>query len=115
MSSLYAQYIKEREDHEVLEVDGGFVNYGFVINEDTQERNCLINDIFVRKENRQRGIMSEMAKQVETIAKECNCVNLYGAVDSLALNANNSILAIQAYGMKLSHVTNGMIFFKKEL
>lgn len=62
--SLYYDYIKSREDSDVIESSDGFLIYT------TTERGLFIKDAYVKPELRQKSVMSGFVHQLEGIARE---------------------------------------------
>lgn len=111
MSSLYAQYIKEREGKEILETDKGFATFTVLNNGE-----CYIQDIYVLPDHRQTGAASEMAARITEIAKSRDCHTLVGSVCVSTNNPTTSLKVLLAYGFKLHSVqNNNMIFLTKDL
>lgn len=107
--SLYAQYLTERCGYEILEVDDGFVTFEML---DTA---VYIRDIFVVPSARRNGLASRMADQVCAIAQGRGCLTLLGTIDPTTHGAHESLLGLLAYGMRLSHLSGGLIVLTKPL
>lgn len=112
--SLYAQYIKEREDKQVIEYEQGFIKFSFGENE-TFGKHCYIEDIFVTEENRDKHLASKMADQVKEIAKGKGCEFLVGSVDTTTNGVERSIKVLYSYGFTIKCLDGQMIYFSKEL
>ena len=110
MASLYAQYIKERENKDIIETDKGFATFQFLTN-----NQCYLQDIFVLPEYRKSGLCFEMADKVTQRAKEKNCHTLIGSVCTDDQNATRNIKVLLAYGMYFDKVIGNMMFFKKSI
>ncbi len=109
MDSLFAQYIKERENKEIIESDIGFATYYFV------DKNCYIQDIFVKSDFRKSGEASRLADEISKIAKENGCTKLYGSVVPSAKGSTESLHVLLHYGFKLNSSINNFIAMEKEL
>lgn len=107
--SLYADYLKERSNREIIEDDKGFAT--FYINGDT----AYIEDIFVKKEYRKSGAASNYADQIVVIAKERQCKKLYGTVIPSANNSTISLKVLLGYGFELDNCLNNIIVLKKDI
>jgi GNAT superfamily N-acetyltransferase len=107
--SHYAQYLAERCGHECLETEYGFASY--VINDDT----VYITNIFVVPSMRRAGVGTHLADRICALARQQGCTRLLGSIDPSAYGAHESLLGLLAYGMTISHVDHGVVFFKKEL
>lgn len=106
--SLFADYIKEREGKETLEIEGAFAIY-----EITPGHNAYIQDIYVVPELRQKGIAARLANKILEKAKSQGCKAIYGSIDRSANNAEASEQTLIAYGMRFSHEHNGIEYFSK--
>jgi GNAT superfamily N-acetyltransferase len=74
MPSLYAQYLTERTNKEILEAPTGYAVYY-----DLGDY-CYIEDIFVIPEARKLGVASEIANQIVSKAKLRGKHKLLGSV-----------------------------------
>lgn len=110
MESLYAQYLTERTNDKIIEMEEGFVSYRFV------DKNAVyIVDIFVKPEFRKQGFASKLADCVAAEARKHGCTSLLGTVDPRTKGSTISLCVLVAYGMKVSHLHEGLIVFKKEI
>lgn len=110
MISLYAQYIKEREGFETLEVEHGFATYKQI-----EPDMVYLRDIFVEDNFRQNGIASDLSKQVALIAKDLGCKKLTGSVCIDAIGVTISMKALLGDGFQYSHASGNMIYFVKDI
>lgn len=108
--SLYAAYLKERTDDEVLETDTGFAVYRF-----TTPNTCYIVDIYVHPNFRKSQIASAMADQIVNIAKEKGCTSLIGSVVPSKKNSTTSLKVLLGYDMILDSSANDFIVFRKDI
>ena len=109
MISLYGQYIKERENFEIVEDESGFATYKISGNE------CYIRDIFVKPEFRKMNLASKYADEIAAIAKEQGCTHLSGTVAPQANGSTQSVQVLLSYGFKVARSTNDLIIFVKEI
>jgi len=109
MKSLYAQYREEREGAAVIEDEYGFASCIF------GDDHAYIDEIFVVKEKRKEGHASKYADKIALMAKERGLNKLYGSVCTEAKGATASVKVLLAYGFKLSHCEENMIYFIKEI
>jgi predicted GNAT superfamily acetyltransferase len=112
MTSLYGQYIKERENAEIIEDDYGFATYKFI--DDTY---CYIVDIFVVQEKRKEGKASTYADKVARLARKKGYKFLLGSV---SIDANDFVASekvLKAYGFKFKNVDekDRVVYYVKEL
>ena len=106
--SHYAEYVKERAGHAVLEDARGFIVY--VIGGEE----CYIVDAFTAPEYRRSGVASRMMSEIADIARGKGCTFLSCSVRANAKNATQSLTAILAYGFRLlSHDEKGIALVKE--
>lgn len=108
--SMYAEYIKERLDHDIIETDCGFATYRF-----TDEQTCYLMDIYMKTDYRNQGVARDLANMVVEIAKKRGCTKMIGSVVPSAKGSNTSLHVLLAYGMTLDSCTNDFILFRKEI
>jgi GNAT superfamily N-acetyltransferase len=106
---LYADYIKEREGKELLELEQGFATYKI------RPPECYIVDIYVKPEYRKTGVAATMADFICAIAKDRGCTTLLGSVNTAAHGATSSMRVLLAYGMVLRAAKESMIYLSKEI
>lgn len=107
--SLFAEYIKERRSQEIVERDWGFATYSFL------EDGAYIEDIYIIPAARLLGNASELAHEVEFKAKCLGLKYLYGSVSLNTKDATAGFKTLLAFGFKVTHAIDQMIYFKKEL
>lgn len=110
MKSLYGMYLEEREDKQIVETDKGFATYMLLPNKE-----CYLQDLYVKPEYRKSGYATEMADTIVEIAKENGCKTLIGSVCSSDKNATRNMKVLLAYGMQIYKTTDIMIFLKKKI
>ncbi len=107
--SHYGNYIKEREGFEIAENEKGFATYQI-----TGEI-CYLRDIYVAAEFRKENVASALADKISEWAKQLGCKILVGSVCPGSLGDTASLKVLLAYGFQLSHLGDGLIYFKKEI
>jgi L-amino acid N-acyltransferase YncA len=107
--SMWADYTSERLGKLTLEKEYGFVVFHF------QGETCFIDDLFIVKEKRLKGLGSQLADEVAFIAKGNGLKNLICTVFPKALNSTESLAAVLAYGFKLMGSDQQYIYMKKEI
>jgi ribosomal protein S18 acetylase RimI-like enzyme len=107
--SLYADYVKERENKSIIETEDAFLTYEFF------EDFVYIVNLYVRPEKRKSHLASELANEVCKIAKEKGLGVLVGSVDVTARNSTESVKVLLAYGMRVDSVSGNLIYFKKDI
>jgi hypothetical protein len=108
--SLYADYIKEREDKCIVENDCGFATYSIYPNGE-----CYLQDIYVVPAERKSGFATTMTDLVVCIAKEKGCHTLVGSVCTDDKHATRNMKVFLAYGMQIHKVIGNMIFLNKNI
>ena len=63
---LYAEYIKEIMDMELIKGDDYFYTYK------VEDSHIYLQDVYIRKEKRESGLMDSILKEVVEMAKEKN-------------------------------------------
>ncbi len=109
--SMYAEYLTERTNDQILENEYGFATYRFLENCKT----VYIVDIYVVPEMREKGIAADMANQIEKIAKEKGCTDMIGTVLPSAKGSNTSLAVLLSYGMKLHSAAQDAIILRKDI
>ena len=108
--SLYADYIKERENKSIVESEKGFATYKIFDNGE-----CYLQDLYVAPEFRKTGIATEMADEVVKIAKDKGCSILLGSVSMDGTEPTRNMKVFLGYDMQLHKVIGNMIFLKKDI
>ena len=109
LASLYAQYIKERLNKNIIETEDAFVVYSY------ENDHVYIEDIYVIPEHRKSGIASILANMIADEAKEKGIKKMLGSVVPSANGSTSSVKVLLAYGMKVKSSINDFIVFEKEL
>lgn len=109
--NLYAQYLKERENKELIEKEFGFCIY------EMAKPFMYIADVFVSKENRKKGHAADFVEEIKQIAKEAGCKHI---ITGFCLKANNwkiSKRVIQKLGFEFfrKDKTNKIIYTIMEI
>lgn len=107
--SLFSEYKLEREGKNVIENE-----YGFLVYQITQEM-IYIEDIFVNKEYRLKGIGSKLADEAIEEAKEYGCKKCIGSVVPNTQGATDSIAAMISYGFRLQASRDNFIWLEKDI
>lgn len=107
--TLYAKYIKQRENAEVLETDKGFVVYKFI------EDEIFIKEIFIDESNRQSGVCRELVTKLEDIARINNKKIITGKIFLNDPNCNQTLIAALLIGFKVIRADQDIILILKEI
>jgi ribosomal protein S18 acetylase RimI-like enzyme len=110
--SLYADYIREREGIEVIELENdlGFFLYTFIPN-----NICYILDIYVKPEHRRNHIGISIYNKLEVIAKERGCIKIQASIIPSKKNSTFSLNGALANGYKLISTQNDYILVSKDI
>lgn len=112
---MYAEYLRERENKEILQDDRGFAIYGYNCVPGVDFPHVYLQDVFVRPEHRRKGHSRKLTNQVVDQAKDAGFKIMLTSVDSAARASHDSLLAVIGNGFKLFTATGSEIWFSKEL
>lgn len=107
--SLYAQYITERLNKQIIEDSEGFAVYYF------ENDYVYLEDIYVIPEKRKTKKASEMADKIASIAKKAGYNKMLGSVVPTANNSTTSLKVLMGYGFSLLAAQDNIIYFIKEI
>lgn len=107
--SLYSDYLKETGNKGILETELGFATYHLLGSE------CYIEDIYIIPSHRKNKVASELAFEIEQIAKTAGCKYLTGSVNTAIKNPTSSMKVLLAYGFKFLRSEPKIIWFVKDL
>ena len=109
MESNYAAYLRELNTKDLYEDENGFLVYS--INGDYFQ----LEEIFVKREMRNKGIASSYIKLAEEMAKEIKCKYLRGYIIAAYDKSTESIQFHMNRGFRLEKVVSGIIYIVKEV
>lgn len=109
--SLYADYLNERTNDEIIEWPSGFATYRYL----NDGKTVYIVDIYTVPDHRKSGAASELADVIVARAKEKGFTELIGTVCPSAKGATISMRVLLGYGMELKSAGNDCIIFRKEI
>lgn len=112
--SLFSDYINEIDcGRRIIELpDVAFAT--FYIHQDLKE--CYIEDLFISKEYRSKGILSALIKQITDLAKEHGCDKLTHGIVNKNKNKNKvEEISRKLFGFKPYSETENEKNFIKEL
>lgn len=109
--SMYAAYLNERTNDEILETEKGFATFRYL----NDFKTVYIVDIYVRPDFRKDGIAGALADTIVEMAKASGATELLGTVAPSAKNSTDSLKVLLAYGMKLHSATSDCIIFRKDI
>lgn len=109
MSSLFAEYIKERENFEIIEDEKGFATYRITNQE------CFIGDMFILKEFRGGKSFIDLISQITDIAKTHGCKILTATVRTWDQGKEHSLSSTFKLGFKILKAEQGIVLVGKEI
>lgn len=109
--SMYADYIREHRNDEIVETEQGFATYRFL----NEGKSVYIIDIYVKPDFRKSKAASVMADEIVANAKTRGAIELLGTVVPSARNSTDSLKVLLGYGMSLQSSSNDMIIFRKDI
>ncbi len=92
--NMYEQYIKERENLEVIKTEKGFIVYRIDF------PSCMINDCFVVKGARNERHGTFLTNQVFEICKQAGVKTVYCNTDERANGYDLSVHSIESFGFE---------------
>jgi GNAT superfamily N-acetyltransferase len=117
MASLWAKYLSERDKKEVLEAEHGFAVFSFL-----EGNICYLEELFVDRDFRLKGLSVQLAQEVEKIALERGATLLVGSVrivnDAKASRESARVVkGLINYGMEPYdfEASTKLLFFRKHL
>jgi GNAT superfamily N-acetyltransferase len=109
-SSLYAQYIKERNNRGTVETKDGFATFEFI-----NDKIVYIVDIYVVPKKRKAGVARDLADSIISAVKPMGVTQIIGSVDVNSINWETSEAVLLAYGMIEWLEQGSMKFYVKEI
>lgn len=107
--TLYAKYLTERNNTNILENETGFVAY--IIN----NSDCFIADMFINKENRASGKARALICQLEEIALKNSCEKITGNIHLWDSGASNTLLAALNIGFNIIRADQNILLISKKI
>lgn len=108
-NTLYAKYIKERDDREILEDEYGFITYK-ILNQE-----CFIYDMCVDLSSRVGSRGRALIDSLVEIAHAADCSFISANVFLSDKGSSNTLLAAIRVGFKAVKANNDIIFIVKEI
>ena len=110
--SLYASYVKERTNKQIIETDYGFVTYYYL---DNEIKGLMIEDLYIHPEHRLSGKGKQLVDSLVAEARLLGHTKCYSSICPYAKQATESIKANIAWGLKLHSINNNLIFLCKDI
>ena len=112
MKSLYASYLAEKTDTQVIETERGFCTYRWL------DDGPYIIDIYVGPDFRHDHEASRMADQIANLAREKGKKIMFGSVNIGTKQCTEAMRVLLAYGFQLhstSTATPNFVMLSKEI
>jgi hypothetical protein len=111
-TSLYGQYIAEREGQEIIEKDYGFASYS--INWTNHDCYIYIHDFYIVPKYRGTTKTIELVDDLLSVIYENKCSYAIATIDPNTATATQAMKFHLSNKMKISHIANGMIYMIHE-
>lgn len=108
--SLYSNYLREKTQDHIIEMDQGFATYRFM-----DEKTVYIVDIYVLPDFRKQNLASTIADTIVDVARKKGCNKLLGSVVPSNKGSTISLKVLLGYGMTLKSSSNDFVVFEKEI
>lgn len=108
--SHYADYVRERTNKSIMEIDKGFATYSY-----WPDNKVYIEDIYIAPDFRKSNHASTLADAIAYEAKSRGCTRMVGSVIPSTKNSTTSLKVLLGYGMHLVSSSQDIIFFEKEI
>lgn len=105
----YAQYIKERENKEIIENESGFLTYKIF------EKECYLADMFIVPEKRGSSAVAYFIQELSDISIRAGCDHISANIRLNDKGATRTLRASLKLGFNLVSAENGTITICKEL
>lgn len=112
---MYAHYLKETQNKEMLETPHGFLTYGFNCVPGAGFPHVYIEELWVDPEYRKSHVAATMADRVASIARERGITKMLGSVSLDRKGADANLEVLKRYGMRLFAAHDQTIFTIKDL
>lgn len=108
--SMYKDYVENQLPNRfVHETKEGFLTYHF------NDKICRLEEIYIKPEERRKGIASLFYKKAEEFAQERNCDYLIGSIIPNTEGAEGSMMCLLKNGFKLDSMDQSMIYLSKSI
>ena len=107
--TLYAEYIKERENFDIIENENCFIIYKI------KGDSAFISHSFTRKDLRQRGEMASLLAELCILLRMKNVLLLNATIDLRDVNASRTTLAALKCDFEIKAAENGILYIEVDL
>lgn len=109
--TLWADYLKERENIEIIENKYGFIFYQINL----ENKSCSLIHFFVADDLRNEKIGSKLFDELENKARACGCLSIMAQVSINLPNASDNVLIAVKMGGTIVSANNNIIILEKLL
>ena len=109
--SLYSDYVNERLGETVIEEEWGFISFHV----EPALGTVILNDIYIRPEDRKKGRGVELVRKVEQAVKAFGCNTMIGYIWPSANGSTLAMRAALANGFSLHGIEGPGIILKRSL
>jgi len=107
--SIYADYMKEVYNKEVIESANFLIVYSF------NEEVFYLEDFYIRSEFRDKGFGKELMETIISMAKVKGCKKLLGSVSLLCNYKDENMAKFLKFGFKIQSLGSDIIFLIKDI
>ena len=107
--SLYAEYLKEVYDKNVIESDDFLVIYS------TKDQVLYLEDLYIKPDKRDQGLGQQVLNSIMQIAKENFCKTLLTSVTMNCKYKDENLSKYLHVGFQISNFCESIVYLKKDL
>lgn len=107
--TLYAKYMKERSNAEILETESGFIVYRIVGKE------CFIVDMYFDRDKRGTKLPTQLVNELGEVAKESGCECITANIHLSDKMAAKTLTSTLKFGFSLVRADAGILLIAKDL
>lgn len=107
---MYAAYIKERENKEMLQFDCGFITYKIY----PENKECFLADMYIDPKHRGTNAVAVFVNDLARVAKESGCDHISATV-CVDSGASRVLKAAFKLDFKIKNAQNNIIVIVKDL
>lgn len=108
-NTLYAKYIKEREDADIIENDHGFLTYKIL------NKEMIIINLYIDQNSRKSGYCRDLVAKLEEKAIAAMCDIMTGNIHIVDPGANITMQAALMLGFKIGSANQNTILIYKNI
>lgn len=109
LGELYREYLREREEAEVLVVDGCFAVFAI------KGTRIFFKELYASAEMRAKGVAKKLCYHLLEIAKEAGCTHARCTIDLRAHGSQHAFEVFYAHGLRPCRAENSVITLEMEI